>query len=251
MIDKINKLAKEQNMNLRQLATKCELSPSVFYSMSNRKKEHPDKTVVIGTDILGKVCKVLNVSPNYFFDLDDNTVATSPEEQDIIRKYRQIDSHGKRIVTSVLDIEYERAQSLAPAAESKPLTKIIPLFTTPAAAGYASPALGSDYTDYEVPLASQADFAVKMDGDSMEPYIKDGSAVLVKRTTNISNGDVGIFFVDGDMKCKQFRKDSSGNISLFSLNRQRADADMEIQATSGITIICYGKVLMQNRIPLP
>ena len=100
-------------------------------------------------------------------------------------------------------------------------------------------------------VPDSADFAVRIDGDSMEPYIKDGSRVYVSRTPELLDGDVGIFFVDGDMKCKQYCEDSFGNIYLFSLNRERSDADMEISASSGITVFCFGKVLLGRRVPLP
>lgn len=126
-------------------------------------------------------------------------------------------------------------------------------YVTPAAAGYASPAEGEDYilVPREDSVPKAADFAVRIAGDSMEPYIEDGSRVYVSRTTELTDGDIGIFFVDGDMKCKQYCEDSFGNIYLFSLNRDRKDADMTILASSGITVFCFGKVLMKKRPPLP
>ena len=111
--------------------------------------------------------------------------------------------------------------------------------------------MGDDYEDYEVSGDSKADFAVRIDGDSMEPYIKDGSVALCKRGAIIHDGDVGLFFVDGDMKCKQYCQDSEGNVYLFSANRERSDADVHISATSGITLLCFGKVLLDKSIPLP
>ena len=98
---------------------------------------------------------------------------------------------------------------------------------------------------------SEADFAVRITGDSMEPYIHDDSIVLVKRGATIYDGDIGLFFVDGDMKCKQYCQDYLGNVYLFSLNRARKDADVTISASSGITICCFGKVLLKGKIPLP
>ena len=96
-----------------------------------------------------------------------------------------------------------------------------------------------------------ADFAVRIAGDSMEPYIADGSRVYVSRMGGLAPGDVGIFFVDGDMKCKQYCEDSEGNIYLFSANRARRDADVMVSAGSGLTVVCFGKVLLGERIPLP
>ncbi len=111
--------------------------------------------------------------------------------------------------------------------------------------------LVDDYEDYAVAADSEADFAVRIAGDSMEPYIHDDSIVLVKRGATICDGDIGLFFVDGDMKCKQYCQDYLGNVYLFSLNRARKDADVTISASSGITICCFGKVLLKGKIPLP
>ena len=148
-------------------------------------------------------------------------------------------------------IDHQLDRSGEAQAEPSGDTKIIPLYLTPAAAGYASPALGDDYEDYSVSQSSAADFAVRIAGDSMEPYIQDGSIALCKRGAIIHDGDVGLFFVDGDMKCKQYCQDYAGNVYLFSANRSRSDADVEIKASSGITLMCFGKVLLDKSIPLP
>ena len=99
----------------------------------------------------------------------------------------------------------------------------------------------------EVP--TDADYGVRIAGDSMEPYIPDGAVALVRRSP-IATGDVGLFFVDGDMKCKQYVRDAFGTVYLLSLNRARADADMKIPVDSEVTLCCFGKVLLDRRPPL-
>ena len=129
--------------------------------------------------------------------------------------------------------------------------RIIPLYHYLAAAGYPSPAPGEDYEDYAIPADSPADFAARIDGDSMEPWIHDGDIVLAQRRVDLRDGDVGIFFAKDGMVCKQYCQDSQGNIYLFSLNRARRDADVNIPATSDLRVLCYGRVLMDRQIPLP
>lgn len=84
----------------------------------------------------------------------------------------------------------------------------------------------------------------------MEPYIQDASVVYVNRDP-LSNGDVGIFCVDGEMLCKQFVRDGLGMTYLFSLNRKRADADVILPRDSGRTMVCFGRVLLSVRPPIP
>ena len=83
-------------------------------------------------------------------------------------------------------------------------------FARVAAAGFAAPVFGEDYTlipvEGDVPMG--AELAVRIQGDSMTPYIADGSIVYVNHDP-LQNGDVGIFCVDGDMLCKQYCRDAS------------------------------------------
>ena len=98
-------------------------------------------------------------------------------------------------------------------------------------------------------MPAGAEFAVRIQGDSMTPLIPDGSVVYVNRDP-IRSGDVGIFCVDGGMLCKQYYRDPMGTVYLFSLNRRRADADVVLTASSGQTLVSFGRVML-HRQPLP
>ena len=91
--------------------------------------------------------------------------------------------------------------------------------------------------------------AVRIQGDSMEPYIHDGSVVYVNHDP-LRAGDVGIFCVDGDMLCKQYYRDPLGVVYLFSLNRHRADADVILPPSSGRSLTCFGRVMLHG-LPIP
>ncbi|MBQ8852637.1 MAG: S24 family peptidase, partial [Oscillibacter sp.] len=91
--------------------------------------------------------------------------------------------------------------------------------------------------------------AVRIQGDSMTPFISDGEVVYVNHDP-LGPGDVGIFWLDGDMLCKQYYKDPGGVVYLFSLNRARADADVVLTPSSGRRLACFGRVMM-HALPLP
>ena len=82
--------------------------------------------------------------------------------------------YKRQVIDGLADMEAPPAA----APEEENITYIRE-YLTPAAAGYASPAEGDDYI--MVPVTDKvpegADYAVRIDGDSMEPYIKDGSRV--------------------------------------------------------------------------
>ena len=67
----------------------------------------------------------------------------------------------------------------------------------------------------EVP--EDADFGLALNGDSMEPRYHDKQAVWVQQTNSLSNGEIGIFYLDGMTYCKQLKDDKDG-VYLVSLN---------------------------------
>ncbi len=241
----LKQILKEQNTNINELSRRLNVSPQTLYSMVKRDNQKVD------FDLMIRICSELNVPVERM--CEDVSLPSLPDSDELrmLSRYRRLDSWGKELTDTVIDRELKRCEALSIRSDDEKETKIIPLYSTPAAAGYASPALGDDYEDYSVPYDSRADFAVKIDGDSMEPYIADGSIALCKRGAIIHDGDVGLFFVDGDMKCKQYCQDSEGNVYLFSANRKRSDADVHIKASSGVTLLCFGKVLLNTVIPLP
>jgi len=180
------------------------------------------------------------------------------EGRKLAREYAALDPAGRRLVQVVLQEERRRMDEEKARRQAKPLyeetrenpgePRVIPFYFTPAAAGYASPTFGEDFDYIEVggQVPPQADFAVRIQGDSMEPYLMDGATAYINRDP-LADGDVGIFFLDGDMLCKQYHRDEEGNVHLRSLNRAREDADRFVPADSGAALTCFGRVILPHR----
>ena len=168
----------------------------------------------------------------------------SLDEKELVERFRFLDSHGKRVVRTVCDLEFARAQRLSRKESS--LSRSMPIFVSPSAAGIAIPVEGSDYEISMVgpSVPERASFGVRIQGDSMEPYIMDGSVVFVDKDAEIQNGDIGIFSVNGSMYCKQYYKDDDGNVSLLSLNKNRQDMNVYLSSDCDDTFFCSGKVLL-------
>ena len=240
----LKQLLAERHMPVGELARRVDVPAQTLYSIIRRDN------MTIDFDVLLRICAALEVPIDVFCGdapVPISGAALAPAELAWLQKLRALDGPGRALTELVMDHELARARGAA--AEIAAATKIIPLYLTPAAAGYASPALGEDYEECPVPAGSSADFAVRIAGDSMEPWINDGDTVLVRRCP-IEPGDVGLFFVDGDMKCKQYFRDAFGTVYLLSLNRARADADVKIPIDSEVTLCCFGKVLLDRRPPL-
>ena len=203
-------------------------------------------------DVLLRLFDALKVDPNYLYqDSFTGGFTCSAEEQRLVERYRRMAAAGRRTLTAVAEALLGYQEDLEEGLQ-KPELREIPLYRSPAAAGYAAPVFGEDYE--LIPVTAQvprgADFAVRIQGDSMEPYVPDGSVAYVNRDP-LANGDVGVFCVDGEMLCKQYYRDPLGIVYLFSLNRRRADADVVLPSDSGRSLICLGRVMLAHRPSLP
>lgn len=181
--------------------------------------------------------------------------SVSDEAMRMARDYDKLDNWGRQAVRDLTDTELARMEDEArfmngAMLEDEP--KVINLYAEPAAAGIAVPTMGVDFEPYTLkPDDPQgAAFAVRLQGDSMEPYFPDGSIVFVNHDAMV-NGDIGIFCVDSGTVCKQYYHDPLGMVYLFSLNRDRSDADVVLGPSSNRTLICQGRVITKRRFPIP
>ena len=203
-------------------------------------------------EVLLQLFDALQVDPNYLYrdSFRAQEPGVSEEELRLVKKYRRLNLMGRRTVYALVD-SLGQWQSELEEDRGIPELRVIPLYRSPAAAGYAAPVFGEDFEPLTVTgdVPPGAELAVRIQGDSMEPAIADGSVVYVNHDP-LQNGDVGIFCVDGDMLCKQYYKDPLGAVYLFSLNRRRADADVVFPRGSGRSLTCFGRVILHAQ-PLP
>lgn len=77
------------------------------------------------TEILVKLMSALGCDANYLYqdDAPANEPDISLEELKHLKKYRELDPHGKEMVNLVLDKEYERSRIVPAAAEESPRWK--------------------------------------------------------------------------------------------------------------------------------
>lgn len=204
-------------------------------------------------NIMLKLFDCLQVDPNYLYrdSFRNGEYVLTHQERILLDQYRSLSATGRETVRSVTAALCAYRDEIEESAAEAEEPRLIPLYRTPAAAGFAAPVAGEDYdlipAEGDVPRG--AEFAVRIQGDSMEPHIRDNSVVYVNRDP-LKPGDVGIFCVDGSMLCKQYYHDPLGVVYLFSLNRDRADADVVLPRESGRFFTCFGRVMMHN-LPLP
>lgn len=96
----------------------------------------------------------------------------------------------------------------------------------------------------------KGDFAVRLEDDSLAPLFRAGEVVYLRRSTDLSVGDFGLFRSVSGMVFRQFCQDSEGNIYLFSPDRSRREADIVIPRNAPRPV-CYGLVVLDEPVPLP
>ena len=154
-------------------------------------------------DILFKVFDALKCDANFLFQ-DEMKELNQPDvfsdaEKKLIKKYRGLDTHGKKAVDWIAEHELNRLQGIeSPIGgiienATTAYTKIIP-FPGKISAGLGVEAI-PDYDTIAGPDA--ADFALLVDGDSMEPRYHSGQIIYIKSQSTIENGQIAVVQVQG------------------------------------------------------
>ena len=254
-----------KNLRLSQRKTQQDLASSIGVSVvavrsweHGSKKPSMDALIALGETLNTSIDALLGINGRF----QSVGVILSPTESALLNSYQSLDEYGKKAVETICALEKERISALRKVSKTKVIDlkqaakareRYVPHYTTPSAAGINVPLDGADFemmlVDDNVP--DDADFAVDIQGNSMEPYIHDGDMVFVKKDTDLMIGDIGIFCVDGAMYCKQYFIDGNGNLILVSANPALRHTNVLVPVDSGSSVTTCGKVLLDCKVELP
>ena len=74
------------------------------------------------------------------------------------------------------------------------------------------------------------------------PPLPRGSRIFADHAP-LAAGDIGLFFVDGRVLCRQYCRDLSGAVRLLSLDRTQSAADLIFPPGDAHRFVCMGRVL--------
>ncbi len=250
-IDRINILKQQRRMTNEQLSKASGIPMGTLSKLMAGITDSPKLSNIIS------ICEALDCSVDYLIYGVEKTEGYSLASDEIamVKKYRELDSHGKDIVYTILQKEHdriiteressERVATVLPAfsipREQKKKTFKIPLYDLPVSAGIGSYLDSSDAEKVTILFSEQtkeASFALRVSGNSMEPKYRNGDILLVKEQPTVNDGELGIFVLDGEGFFKRF-----GGDRLISLNPDYKD----IMLADYSDITCKGKVIGKVR----
>jgi phage repressor protein C with HTH and peptisase S24 domain/DNA-binding Xre family transcriptional regulator len=215
------------------------------------------------------ICDALGCSLDYIIlgiPENHNNFTLDAGEIRLVENYRKLDTHGKELCALVVDKELQRVTCseyseksgakvlsadevrarIAEAGASKHFGKrAIRLYELPVSAGigefldesssvFADEDAGERIYIPDNSKTAEADFALKISGNSMEPKYKDGDILLVTDCDSVEVGEPGIFLLDGSGYFKIF-----GGDRLISLNKSYGD----IMLKDFQSVWCGGRVI--------
>ena len=214
------------------------------------------------------ICDALGTSLEYIVNgvpENTNNFTLDRGEMRLVENYRALDTHGREMVTLVLEKEKERMDTMpyndhsVESEKAKILPTVssfgekmsareiqrnrglgkrpLPIYDMPVSAGVGV-FVDSPATD-EIMIpdndrTSEADFALRISGNSMEPRYRDGDVLLVSNSDYVEVGELGIFILDGDGYFKIY-----GGDRLISMNKIYGD----ILLKDFENVSCVGRVV--------
>ncbi len=253
-IDRINQLKKEKGMTNSDLAKATDIPNGTLTKMLAGYSDSPKLSYIVS------IATFFNVGIDYLVsgvEENHNNFTLENDEIKLIDRYRKLNAHSKELVKLVINKEFELCDEVAPtrtvslpkrATILKDLPegfekRTIPLFDLPVSAGPGE-YLGGDSESSETvkvkiyPETSTAAYAVKVNGNSMEPKYKSGDILIVEESSFVEYGELGIFILDGQGYFKKFAGDR-----LVSLNPEYGDILLDQFEEA----VCCGRVLAKMK----
>ncbi|MBE6634556.1 MAG: helix-turn-helix domain-containing protein [Ruminococcaceae bacterium] len=241
-IDRIKRLKNEKKMTNEQLAEASGIPMGTLSKLLAGMNDSPKLGNVIA------ICNALQCSVEYVVTgapENTNNYTLSSCEIDLIERYRTLDSWGQELVETVLEKAAQRpaaisegeAETAAPKEKRKsgarilqPITaggryvgerisggkRPIKLYELPVSAGvgvYLDDAKAETISIPKGEKTADADYGLRISGNSMEPKYHNGDVLLVENADSVEIGEPGIFLLDGCGFFKIF-----GGDRLISLN---------------------------------
>lgn len=237
--ERIKKLRKEKKLTLEELASKVNTTAQTIYKYENNLITN------IPSDKIELLALNLNTTPSYLMGWDSpekklreydlyNLNSLTEKEGELLLNYRVLDEFGKQTIDILINREISRME-LNEINSQVVLCKTIDLYKRLASCGTGE-FLFDDIPieKIEVPIDCEADFAVSVIGDSMEPTFFEDDILLIDKQPAIQLNEIGLFIINGEAFIKELGKNC-----LISHNKNYPIIEFKDE----MRIDCIGKVV--------
>lgn len=236
-------LRKNNNMTMEELATTLNdkfpkymrLTKGKISKWENEKEEPRLSTAKLIAEYFG-----VQINDLY----DESPISGNDLTIDISTIYNQLTPPRQKVVLATAEDQLQEQQNENVTSINNHKKKIAVKCIHAGAAGVIGENLYDDLIEediyfYEDEVPKDIDFCVLVNGDSMEPMMKNGSYAFIKKQENIKDGTIALVLLDGAGFIK--RVDISDDyIKLISLNQKYED--ITISSFNDIRVI--GKVVL-------
>ncbi|WKK68330.1 XRE family transcriptional regulator [Brochothrix thermosphacta] len=203
-------LKNKKELSLSELARRVGMAKSALSRYFNKTREFP----------LNKVedfARVLDSTSEYILGFED---------EDITSIYSQLNEQRQTKVYNYASRQLEEQNSNVTSIDKNKKVYVLgKTAANPIEVSYGD-AVYDETIDTNVPR--NADCALVIQGDSMEPLLHDGSIVFYKQQCEVENGEIAIVDIDGNgVTCKKVYFNYDDNIVLLkSLNEKYDDREL-------------------------
>ncbi len=209
IVERIKATGEKKGLNLTQIERGAGLSTRTIYRWD---KNSPS---------VDKVLAVANFLNTSLYWLVTGNYDDIPFDAEFMQQYEKLSDLDKEKIKYFMEISLIKATDRKPnnfIYYEIPKAKYSFVQETPgyyqtaqdviAVLGYV--AAGTPIEGISIPLGyisaiPHADYALIAKGQSMEPVILDGEYIFVKKCDSLDPGDIGIFYINGDVTCKRYQ----------------------------------------------
>lgn len=229
--NELKSLIISKSKSIRQFSSEVDIPATTIQSILNNGVENA------GVKKMTKICNYLGLDIDALADgyIKEKTVSDIPmtfSEIEHIKKYRSLSDYDKETVNGLVN---------RLSAKPTEFVQLMPPIIVPYYGEVASAGTGQFVFDDIPPEMIEIEncmenmhvnFAIGVNGNSMEPTYSDGDTLLVEKQNSINVGEIGIFMIDGEAFVKEL-----GNGVLISHNKDYEDKKINENT------ICLGKVI--------
>jgi phage repressor protein C with HTH and peptisase S24 domain len=244
-IENLKRARENAGLTQTQAAQKIGVSDGTYKNYEQGKREPNGDKIVTIANAFGVTTDYLLGRPDAKEPADpiDKLMTVDEMEKDLLREWLSLDEASRKSFLDVLRKIVAADQKRQTAASKRAAYLLHRLSRHKVSAG-----LGYNLDDddnwqeaevVETAAVHQADFAVEVDGNSMEPDYLNGDILLVQSTPTIEVGEVGVFTLNGDGYVKEL-----GEGELLSRNPEYDP----IPIHESDSLQCWGRVIGKTEL---